>query len=68
MIDPDFELSLGIALRMLPRHLVTTAASAKLPHERDAAFGALAAGIVEQLRLSGWSVVKPPKAAIDRGV
>lgn len=67
-IDPDFELSLGISLKMLPRHLVRAVVAAKLPHESDKAYTALAAGIVEQLRLSGWTITAPPKPSPDWGM
>lgn len=66
-IDPDFQMSLAISLKALPRHLVKTPAAAKLPHDRDAAHAALAAGIVEQMRASGWNVVAPSPPPIDMG-
>jgi hypothetical protein len=67
-IDPVFEMSLSISLKMLPRHLIKSAAAAKLPHESDKAFAALADGIVEQLRLSGWTITAPPKPSPDWGM
>jgi hypothetical protein len=67
-IDPGFQLSLEISLKMLPRHLVKTVATAKLPHESDKAFAGLAAGIVEQLRLSGWTIVAPPAPPLEHGM
>ncbi len=66
-IDPGFQRSLAISLKQLPPHLVKTLAAAKLPQDRDAAFAALAAGIVTQLRLSGWNIIAPPPPEPDRG-
>lgn len=66
-IDPGFQLSLAISLKMLPRHLVKAVATAKLPQDSDAAHAALAAGIVEQLRLSGWNISAPPAPMMDMG-
>jgi hypothetical protein len=65
---PGFQLSLAISLKMLPRHLVKDAAAAKIPHESDNAIDALAAGIVDQLRLSGWTITAPPAPPLDRGM
>ena len=67
-IDPQFQMSLAISLKLLPRHLIKNTAAAKLPHEADKAYAALAAGIVEQLRLSGWSISAPPPPKPDNGV
>jgi hypothetical protein len=66
-IDPNFQMSLAISLKQLPRHLVKAVASAKLPQDSDAAHAALAAGIVEQLRLSGWNIAAPPPGPVDMG-
>jgi hypothetical protein len=66
-IDPDFQLSLTISLKQLPRHLVKAVAAAKLPHDSDSAHAALSAGIVAQLRLSGWNISAPPPPMIDMG-
>lgn len=66
-IDPGFQQSLAISLKMLPRHLMKSVAAAKLPQDSDAAHAALAAAIVEQLRLSGWNIAAPPAPAPDMG-
>lgn len=67
-IDPKFELSLSIDLKLLPRRLIVEAAKAKLPHESDAAFEALAAALVAKLKHSGWNVVAPPSPPPDKGM
>ena len=67
-IDPGFQMSLSISLKMLPAHMIKAAATAKLPHDRDKAFEALAAGLVEQLRLSGWNISAPPMPLPDAGM
>jgi hypothetical protein len=67
-IDPEFQLSLAISLKMMPRHLVKAVAAAKLPHESDKAVAALAAGIVDQLRLSGWTIAAPTRPPPEWGM
>lgn len=66
-INPEFELSLVIALRMVEQGPRLDYA-AKLPHQRDHGSARIAARLVERLRMSGWRIDPPPPPPIDRGV
>lgn len=67
-IDPTFEMSLVILLKVMPRHLVKAAAAAKLPHQADVAYAQLAHEITERMRQSGWNVTAPPPPVPDVGL
>lgn len=61
-IPDDFELSLQIALRMIPQQPRADFAG-KLPDQRDRGSARIAANLVEQLRRQGWKIEAPPPPA-----
>lgn len=57
-LDPDFAISLAIALRLV-RQQTRVDYGARHPHARDAAADTIAALVIEQLRRSGWEISHP---------
>ena len=58
-IDPEFEISLVIALRMI-RQQLRVGYAGRHPHRRDAAADAIAKAVIEHLQRSGWTISHPP--------
>jgi len=58
-IDPAFEISFVVALRLV-KQAARTSYAGKHPHLRDAGADQLAIAVIERLRMDGWHISKPP--------